>query len=457
MKEKVIAVFDIGKTNKKLLLFNYNLKLVSETEEKFHLIKDEDDFECDDIDLIEKWIRQSISGLIRSQQFDLTAVNFTTYGATLVYLDSHDKRLTPVYNYLKPVDEKIPEELYRKYGGKEEFSRKTASPALGMLNSGLQALWLKRTKPEVFSKVSHILHFPQYLSFLLTGKIYSEHTSIGCHTALWDFDKMKYHKWIADEGFPFPEPSPIDTLNEVVIEGKVIKIGIGIHDSSASLVPYFSSDKEPFLLVSSGTWCINMNPFNSENLTLEQLSMDCLCYMSINRQPVKSSRLFLGHFHETAVDYLSKYFKIQEDSFKLIKPDVKLLNKLSLKFRNSRVFFKGEGLSRELNEEPDLFEFDHFVEAYHQLMIELCDLTVEAINLVIPEDENLKNLYITGGFSKNDIFRKLITSSFPHLKVYTSEINNATALGTALVVLEAIDPENKPNVDLGLTECLISK
>ena len=90
-------------------------------------------------------------------------------------------------------------------------------------------------------------------------------------------------------------------------------------------------------------------------------------------------------------------------------------------------------------------------------MIELCDLTVEAINLVIPGDENLKNLYITGGFSKNDIFRKLIASSFPHLKVYTSEISNATALGTALVVLEALNPENKPNMDLGLTECVISK
>ena len=35
MKEKVIAIFDIGKTNKKLLLFDYNLKLVSEEETKF--------------------------------------------------------------------------------------------------------------------------------------------------------------------------------------------------------------------------------------------------------------------------------------------------------------------------------------------------------------------------------------------------------------------------------------
>lgn len=457
MKEKVIAVFDIGKTNKKILLFNYDLKLVSETEEKFAQDKDEEGFECDDIDLIEKWIKKSIAGLVRSEEWDLTAVNFATYGATIVYLDAHGKRLTPVYNYLKPIDESIPEKIYSKHGGREEFCRKTASPALGMLNSGLQALWLKSTKPEIFSKTKHILHFPQYLSWLLTEKISAEHTSIGCHTALWDFDKMKYHQWVSDEGLPVPEPVPVGTLYDVEIDGKKIKAGIGIHDSSASLAPYFSADRGNFLLVSTGTWCINMNPFNTQKLTSEELSMDCLCYMSINMQPVKSSRLFLGHLHEAAIKLMSGYFKIQEESFKLIKPDMKLFNKLSTKFSHNKVFL-GEGeSSRQLKEDPDLFEFDHFVEAYHQLMIELCDLTVESINLVDAGVGDLQNLYITGGFSKNDLFVKLIASSYPHMKVWTSEISNATALGTAQVLLNSLEPSVKHEADLGLIDCSVSR
>ena len=457
MKEKVIAVFDIGKTNKKILLFNYDLKLVSETEEKFTQIKDDDGFECDDIDQIEKWIKKSIAKLVVSEEYDLTSVNFTTYGATLVYLDSNGKRLTPVYNYLKPIEESIPLELYKKYGGKDEFCRRTASPALGMLNSGLQALWLKRTKPEVFSKIKYILHLPQYLSYLLTEKVYSEHTSIGCHTALWDFDNMKYHSWVKDECLPVPEPVSVGTLNEIEIDRKKIKVGIGIHDSSASLTPYFASDHGKFLLMSTGTWCINMNPFNTEKLTAKQLSMDCLCYMSINMQPVKSSRLFLGHFYDTTLELISKYFKIREDSFKLIKPDLKLFNKLNMKFRDRKVFFMDGEQSRQLNEDPDLFEFDNFVEAYHQLMIELCDLTIEAINLVIPENEEPKSIYITGGFSKNDLFRKLIASSYPHMKIYTSEVSNATALGAALVVLQLLESEKKPSLELGLNECIVSK
>ena len=184
MKEKVIAVFDVGKTNKKILLFDFDLNIVSEIEEKFPEITDDDGFECDDIEKIEKWILSSVKELLVSEKYDLVAVNFATYGATLVYLDETGKRLTPVYNYLKPIDEKIPERIYRKHGGQDEFCRQTASPALGMLNSGMQALWLKHEKPEIFARVKHILHFPQYLSYLLTGKIYSEHTSIGCHTEI---------------------------------------------------------------------------------------------------------------------------------------------------------------------------------------------------------------------------------------------------------------------------------
>jgi len=87
MKETVTAIFDIGKTNKKLILFNEELKVVSESEQKFPVILDDDGFECDDIELIEKWIKESLSILVKSGNYNLKAVNFTTYGATLVYID----------------------------------------------------------------------------------------------------------------------------------------------------------------------------------------------------------------------------------------------------------------------------------------------------------------------------------------------------------------------------------
>lgn len=43
--EKVIAVFDIGKTNKKVFLFNKNLDIVFQEEKPFKTIMDDDGFE----------------------------------------------------------------------------------------------------------------------------------------------------------------------------------------------------------------------------------------------------------------------------------------------------------------------------------------------------------------------------------------------------------------------------
>lgn len=452
MKEQVIAIFDIGKTNKKLLLFNMDLNQVSEVEETFGLIRDDDGFECDDIEHIENWVRNSIKDLVHSEKYELRAVNFTTYGATLVYLDAHGKRLTPVYNYLKPIEKEIPEYLYNKYGGKDEFCRQTASPALGMLNSGLQVLWLKQNKPEVFSRVKHVLHFPQYISYLLTGRIVSEHTSIGCHTALWDFDNQAYHQWLKDEDITLPDPVPVDLLSEVDIHGRTVLVGTGIHDSSASLAPYFNSQIGKFILISTGTWCINMNPFNNEKLTSEELSRDCLCYLSITKNPVKSSRLFLGNMHDQSVKRMSEYFKIHENSFRLVKPDTRLLAKMMSKFQSESIFIDSTTGMPSLTEEPELFVFDNFIEGYHKLMIELSDITIEAIKLILPENDISEIVYITGGFSKNPLFLKLIASSFPEKKIFTSEISNATAFGAALVTIDSINPERAITPDIGLIE-----
>jgi len=453
--KNVIAVFDIGKTNKKVILFDQNLQVVFEHEERFPTITDEDGIECDDIDLIENWIKTTVETLATDESYNLLGVNFSTYGATLMYIGKDGKRLTPVYNYLKAMPEGVVEPLYGKWGGVEEFCRKTASPAKGMLNSGLQALWLKKIKPDVFTKVDMVLNFPQYLSYILTGKLFSEYTSIGCHTAMWDFDVMQYHPWLADEGIPVPQPIGNDHFEEITIKGKRIKIGIGIHDSSASLAPYVLGSPEKFILMSTGTWCISMNPFNDEPLTADQLSKDCLCYMSVSKKPVKSSQLFMGHIHDVNVKRLTDYFQTDGNSYKKVKPE---LNKIKEQIANpQRHFFKAGVPNDYIDSTVDLSVFDNFESAYHQLIFDLTELCVEALELIIPKIDEGKNIYIAGGFAKNEIFVRYLALQFPSKKVYTSVVDNATALGTALVLWEKINKGEKSRIDLGLKEWVTTK
>ena len=451
---EVIAIFDIGKTNKKVLLFDKHLNVVHQKEQKFEETKDDDGFPCDDINLIEQWIRASLESLKEDPAYTLKAVNLTTYGATLVYIDAEGRPLTPLYNYLKPMPGDITEPFYQKHGGVEEFSRKTASPSMGFLNTGMQILWLKKTRPEIFRKVKHILNFPQYCAFLLGAKPVAEHTYIGCHTATWDFDEMRYHDWLAAEGITLPEVVSVSKTYPLENHPGAGVTGTGIHDSSASLAPYIISSPEKFILLSTGTWCITMNPYNYDPLTKQELEHGCLSYMSISGKPVKSSMLFMGHIHDVNLKRLNEHFKAGDDQYKQVRPDTETAKRISQK---DRMFFKNGVPADHVDTEVELNTFSSYEEAYHQLVMDLTLLNKEYIDMVIPGNDDIKVIYISGGFARNMIYTKYLASLYADKKVYTSEIDNATALGAAMVVFDAIGNrrELKPDLGLQLQEPLI--
>ncbi|MEN8139080.1 MAG: FGGY family carbohydrate kinase, partial [Bacteroidota bacterium] len=443
MIKEVIAIFDIGKTNKKVILFDYNFNVVYQREERFNEILDDDGFACDDIVKIEKWIDDAIEVITNDGTYIIKAVNFSTYGASLIYLDEKGERITPLYNYLKQLPKYIIDGFYSKNGGLVEFSRKTASPALGFLNSGLQIKWLEKEKPHFYNKVKDVIHFPQYLSYNYTNKVVSEPTSIGCHTGMWDFDNSDYHKWVKDLDVELPNPISNSTVFDTVINGKSIKVGVGIHDSSAALVPYLYGNKSEFILISTGTWCITMNPFNSETLTQAELDNDCLCFLTAEKEQVKTSRLFMGYIHEVNAKRLTDHFKVPGDSFKNVKLDNAIVEKLNEVYGSDRAFFKQGIPEHYLDENIDLSQFNSFEEAYHQLMIDLTWHSIKSIELVIPRSDTSDKIYITGGFANNDIYIKLLAGYFTDKKIYTSEVDNASALGAAVIMMNNLIPDSE--------------
>jgi L-fuculokinase len=213
--QPVIAIFDIGKTNKKCFLFNEAYELVHEQSRRIEEISDEDDFPCDDLQVITSFMREAIAAVQAMPQFRLKAINFSGYGASFVHIDASGHPVTPLYNYLKPFPRALQQDFYARYGGEETFSKLTASPVLGSLNSGMQILRIKKEKPAVYSGIRYSLHLPQYLSFVFTGEAAADLTSIGCHTNLWDFTKSDYHQWIYEEGIDQKFP-PIKNGDSVV-------------------------------------------------------------------------------------------------------------------------------------------------------------------------------------------------------------------------------------------------
>jgi len=431
MQLPVIAVFDIGKTNKKLLLFDEQFKIVFEHSDQFAESKDEDGFPCDDLDKLNNFIFESLREVLSMPQFKLKGLNFTAYGASFVYIDESGKPLSPLYNYLKPYPEELLEQFYSLYGGRTEFAKECASPVLGSLNSGMQLYRIKYERPELLNKIKYALHLPQYLSFLISGKSCSDITSIGCHTNLWDFRKSNYHRWLDNEGLLNKLASilPSDSIIKTNFEGYSLDVGIGLHDSSAALIPYLVNFKEPFLLISTGTWCISLNPFNASPLSTYELESDCLCYLHYEGKPVKASRLFAGNEHEQELNKISKYFAQAKSRFEQMSFDTSFLSYLD---------------QEDVYSADNLACYSSDIEAYHRLMIHIIKQQKLSSELVI-RGSDVKRIFVDGGFSKNSIYMNLLSIVFPEMEVFAASMAQSTAMGSALAIHHSFENKTMPN------------
>ena len=371
------------------------MQIVTEKSIQIPEIKDDDGFPCDDLQAIENWIKVHIQKCL-DFKYDIASINFSTYGASLVHIDENGKPLTPLYNYLKHYPDEILYLFHEKYGDAAPIAKATGSPFSGMLNSGLQLFWLKHTKPEIYKKIKWSLHFPQYLSFLFTGKAYSDYTSVGCHTSLWDYEKKDYHDWVYQEGI-HEKLAPIvasDTTTTINYLGKEIKFGVGVHDSSAALYPYILQYKKPFVLLSTGTWNVTLNPFNNEALTEKELENDCLNYMQVDGSAVRASRIFLGNEHTVQVQKLNNHFGKSYDFYRKIFFDEILFSDVK-KIGQFEFRFESIPSNQELAETYD--DFDSFELAYHRLMFELLERQIHSTKLAIGQSK-VDTIFVEGGF-----------------------------------------------------------
>lgn len=436
-KIPVIAIFDIGKTNKKLFLFDEQYNIVLEKSEQFAEVTDEDGDACEDLTALTKWVRDCLQQVFHDNKYQVKALNFSTYGASFVHIDKEGKAVTPLYNYLKPFPADLQEGFYKKYGGEISFSIHTASPVLGNLNSGMQLYRLKYKHPELFDQIHYSLHLPQYMSFLVTGRAYSDITSIGCHTGLWNFPQNHYHEWIYREAIneKLAAIFPSDQLMPSQFQGQALLTGVGLHDSSAALIPYLFHFTEPFVLLSTGTWCISLNPFNQTRLTYEELQQDCLCYMEYRGKPIKASRLFAGYEHEQQTKRLAAHFNVALDYYKNVAFNADLLPNLAqtAKVAADSSVGKSAMVQGSAFGARDLNSFATYEAAYHQFMADLMTQQVAALNLVL-HNSPVKKIFVDGGFSKNPLYMNLLANAFPQNEVYAASMAQASAMGAALAV-----------------------
>ena len=201
------------------------------------------------------------------------------------------------------------------------------------------------------------------------------------------------------------------------------------------------------MLISTGTWCIGLNPFDQSVLTAEELKKDCLCYLQYNGKPVKASRVFSGNEHEQQIKRIAEHFNQDVIKFRSMLYDGELIADLKSRFSqdtNAANFTKGSGFA-----ERDLNILKNDTEAYHQLMLDLVNQQLHSTKLIL-KGQDTKRIFVDGGFSKNAIYMHLLSSVFPDIEVYAASMAQATAIGAALAIHSSWNTKPIPHDLIGL-------
>ncbi len=317
-----IIVLDIGKTNKKLFVYDHNLNCLNPRESGIRIdpVRWEHPstgamLACEDIESLRAWMLKGLKSAA-DQYGEIGAISISAHGATLALLgdengmsEEGDGLVFPVLSYENDIGAEMDAAFYQNIG--MDFLRAqeaTATPRLAwLINSAKAVFYLKKTMPERFRRVSRILMLPQYLGYLLCGEIGIEPTYVGCHSYLLDSSGNEYSRVAEKLGIiellpALPMRNTWDVLGAVrpsIASAAGLPadciVTMGAHDSNAALVPYLAKRQGDFVVQDSGTWVVTMAPLPGRDAVFaeEEIGLEVLYNRDIYGEPVKTT-IFRG-------------------------------------------------------------------------------------------------------------------------------------------------------------------
>ena len=473
MKDYHIAVLDIGKTNKKILIYNAQLQILHEEFVRIPEIE-EDDCQLDDVESLKIWITNTFSKL--SGRFNIKVIATSAHGATYSVLDEQANHVVPQVAYTTDPGEDFHKEFYVKCGDPVELQQSLATPNFNLLINPAKGIYYTQKKyPEQFSKAKHVLLYAQYFGFWLTGNVCADPTYVGNHTYLWNFGKKEWSEVANKLGIrhllPNTFKNPWESLGPIKKDFSEITglsadtiVTVGIHDSNASMLPYMISMDEPFLLNSTGTWCVIMNEKEQVKFEKDELGKVVFYNMNAFWKPVKTA-IFLGgmefeHYSNLLMQMHNRsdipsfdakvYQRVLDDNDKFILPSVA---RGIGQFPESlpRVIEKDLVFSLENIESGSAIPafFNNYEEALAVLNLSLAIQTKVSFDRA----DMTKGLQVftEGGFSKNDSYNTLMTSFYPESKFYLTGLKEASAFGAAITGKAAYEKLDINSLDAYVT------
>lgn len=462
MNEPTVAVIDVGKTNKRIHIYNRNLELIDSRKKSFGtVLRNGVSFESTD-ELME-WLLDALC--ILGSRHNIQVIAISTHGATFACVDERGDLAVPVLDYTYEPGEAFHDEFYRVAGDRDELQRTTATLELkALVNPAKGIYFLQKSFPEEFARTRHILMYPQYFAYKLSGAVTADPTCLGCHTYLFNHETFGYSE-VADRlGIRDMLPSDVrdpgavaDLIRPEVAArtglSPLTRVLVGIHDSNASLIPYLiTKHEEDFIVNSTGTWCVAMHPEETITFSDDEIGKAVFYNMSAFRGPVKTTILVGGLEFETYTRLLrdqfglnglppfdpARYRRLIDEAQQFIFPSV-VPGTGQYPDSRARIVDHGEVFPlaevRSGERVPALFRTPE--QAYAAVNLSIALQTATALRRV-----GLRSgvkVYTEGGFRGNRDYNALLAALCPEASFQLSGMAEATSFGTALLGWAALE------------------
>jgi L-fuculokinase len=297
----LIAVLDVGKTNAKVALVDPALGQEIWSARRPNAIVEGAEGRELDVVAIETWLLDALRQAPERER--VIAIVPIAHGAAAVLID-HEGAVLAAPDYEDPRFDTVADD----YAPLRDPWTLTFSPNLPHgLNLGRQLFYLQTRRGALFGRAAHILMYPQYWAWRLSGVLSTEVTSLGTHTDLWRPHEQTYSQLARRQGWARRMPSlriASDRLGRIR-DGVAAATGLpptcevacGIHDSNASYLRFLMDrEREVFTVVSSGTWTIVMT--NRGDLRRLREDRDMLANVNAFGAPVATARYMGGREYE---------------------------------------------------------------------------------------------------------------------------------------------------------------
>ena len=473
---KMIAVIDIGMTNKKVAIYDGDLRMLDSVSRTFPPVMvdgrgdagpagdslDGRSLDTHDLDGMESWFLDQLAAFGR--KYNIGAIAVTTHGATLVCIGAEGRPSAPCVLYTHEPGDAFQQRFYDLAGDPVDLQAVTGTPRLSaLINPSKALLFMQEQFPGALQKTVQVLNYPQYWGFRLSGNYGVEGTYIANHSYLWDWQQEKYSSVAKRLGvagmMPYPLRKSWDVLGRLSPEmaartglSKDVIVTMGIHDSNASLLPHLAKKPgQDFILNSTGTWCVLMHPQKTYAFGPGELGKVVFFNRSAYLQPVKTTIFLGGMEYEQWSGLIDKVCGVKpvdpgpaayppvlqaQDCF--ILPEVV---PGSGQFPGSRARAVESGkiyLLEDIQSGKSVPAFMHdpakAMAVLNASLVIQTQVALERAGLASGTE-----VYTEGGFRKNGDYNSLLAAALPGTAFKLTDIAEATALGAAMTAVAALE------------------